>query len=555
QSPQTWHDWFSYNSRLGATLKLCDAAVTTNEFLAARMRDFAGIPVAVVPNFMNREQLGLSDRIFAAKARQRPGQDGLIHLGYFSGSPSHNRDFAIVTPALEELLEEDERLGIVVVGYIDAGPRLERFGSRVKRFPFQDYVNLQRIVGSVEFSLVPLQFNSFTNCKSELKYFEAAAAGTISIASPTQVYAKAIRHGDNGYLARAHEWPAVLRQALGDLPRYRAMAERARDDALAGYAWFHQRGRILDALGLHGVASPVVANNSKPRIWACIVCYEPEPAYLRELVGLLESEVHQVVVVDNSPGMPSLTLTGLGRSLYLPMSSNAGTAAAMNEAWRLALAAGARFLVSFDQDSRPGQGLVQCLLAAFHAPSPSGRPVAAAGPVWNDRAGRPMRLLQPVGFRRRHVAAPAAGLVEVDHLISSGCLISAAAYREVGPFDERLFLDYVDIEWSLRARALGYATVVAAGCEMTHAIGERMLPVAGRQLAIHKPQRTYLQLRNHLLLWRFATIPRLWLLSDLRQLAGKVLGLLVLAPDRRERLLWICRGMVDGLLGKNGPPH
>jgi rhamnosyltransferase len=303
------------------------------------------------------------------------------------------------------------------------------------------------------------------------------------------------------------------------------------------------------------VASPEFPADSGREVWACIVCYEPELLSLRQLIALLEPQVKQVVVVDNSAGACSRAPADLGPSLYLPMDSNVGTAAAMNAVWRLALAGGAGFLISFDQDSRPGEGLVSCLLASHGAPSPSGRPVAAVGPVWNDaRTGRPMRLLRPVRFRRRHIATPAAGLVEVDHLISSGCLISAAAYRAVGPFDEPLFLDYVDIEWSLRARSCGFATAIAAGCAMTHAIGERMVPLAGRQLAVHKPQRTYLQLRNHLLLWRAAGIPRLWLLSDLGQVVGKVLGLLVLAPDRRERLRWIARGMVDGLRGKSGPP-
>jgi hypothetical protein len=250
ENPQVWNDWFAYLSRMGAALKLCDAGITTNEHLAARMRAYAGIPVEVVPNFMNREQLALSARVFEAKAAQRPGHDGRIHIGYFSGSPSHNRDFAMVVPALEELLEKDERLGVVVVGYIEAGPRLERFGPRVKRYPFQDYVNLQRLVGSVEYNLMPLQFNTFTDCKSELKYFEAAAVGTLSIASPSRVYASAIRQGANGWLARAWEWAGALREALARAGEYRAMAEVARADALSKYAWDRQRPRILAALGL-----------------------------------------------------------------------------------------------------------------------------------------------------------------------------------------------------------------------------------------------------------------------------------------------------------------
>jgi glycosyltransferase involved in cell wall biosynthesis len=214
------------------------------------MRRFAGIPVSVVPNFMNRAQLALSQRVVADKAKRQPGESGLVHLGYFSGSPSHNRDLAIAAPALAELLAEDPRLGVVLVGYIEIPPVLARFGNRVTRFAFTDYVNLQRHVGSVEYNLMPLQANAFTACKSELKYFEAAAVGTLSIASPSPNYAAAIAHGVTGWHALAHEWAPMVREALGRLADYPAMAQAARADALGKYAWTVQRPAILAALGL-----------------------------------------------------------------------------------------------------------------------------------------------------------------------------------------------------------------------------------------------------------------------------------------------------------------
>ncbi len=249
--PQVWHDWFSYNGRLGATLRLCDAAIATTAPLAARIAHFAQIPVAVIPNYMNREQLALSDRVFDAKRSQKPGASGLIHFGYFSGSPSHNKDFAMVIQALEVLLAANPHLGVVVVGYIEAGPVLEKFGSRVQRFPFHDYVNLQKLIGSVEFNLMPLQHNAFTNCKSELKYFEAAAVGTVSVASPSDTYARAIDHGTTGYLARAHEWLSILEHALERIDDYATLATRARADAMSKFSWTVQRSQILAALGLN----------------------------------------------------------------------------------------------------------------------------------------------------------------------------------------------------------------------------------------------------------------------------------------------------------------
>ncbi|MBG9389775.1 glycosyltransferase family 2 protein [Caenimonas aquaedulcis] len=290
---------------------------------------------------------------------------------------------------------------------------------------------------------------------------------------------------------------------------------------------------------------------SDPVVWSSIVCFHPDPAALAALVTALAPQVARVVVIDNSPGEPALDPATLGGAMHVRMPSNTGTAGGLNEAWRRALAAGATHLVSFDQDSRPDSELVRCLLEEFAAAGPG---LAAIGPVWRDsRSGVALRVLRPVRFVRRHVAAPPAGRVEVDHIITSGCLTSAQAFRQVGPFDDALFLDYVDVEWSLRARAQGLSVAVAAGCRMQHTIGDRVISIWGRQLSLHQPARSYLQVRNHLLLWRRKWIPRGWLLSDLFQVVFKLGALFLLAPLRRQRLRCVIAGIRDGLRGRSGP--
>jgi hypothetical protein len=98
---------------------------------------------------------------------------------------------------------------------------------------------------------MPLQANDFTNCKSELKYFEAAVVGAMSIASPSHTYAAAIRDGENGYLAKAQEWLSVIETAIENKSGWRALIENAREDARSKYAWFNQRETILAALQLN----------------------------------------------------------------------------------------------------------------------------------------------------------------------------------------------------------------------------------------------------------------------------------------------------------------
>lgn len=245
-----WDYWFAYLGRMGETLRMCDGAITTNDYLAAKIVEFAGLPVKVVPNFLNREQLNFSEMLFRRKEESGFLRDEKVTLGYFSGSPSHNLDFAIASSALEGVLENDPTVELVVVGYIEIGPELTRFGPRIKRQPFHDYVNLQRLVGSVEFNLMPLQVNDFTNCKSDLKYFEAAIVGSLSIASPSHTYSAAIQDGRNGYIAQAHQWASVIRDGLDNLNRYQEMAEIAYYDARSKYAWFNQCDAIVRALGM-----------------------------------------------------------------------------------------------------------------------------------------------------------------------------------------------------------------------------------------------------------------------------------------------------------------
>lgn len=245
-----WDDWFAMIGRMGQTLKLCDGAITTNEFLARKLADYSGLPVFVVPNFMNREQLSIAEKVFAEKERVRFVGDGKVCLGYFSGSPSHRLDYAIVEPALAEVLAQRPDVEVMVVGYIDHSSVMQKFADRLTRQPFHDYVNLQRLLGTVEFNLMPLQSNAFTDCKSELKYFEAASVGTLSIASPSFTYKQAIRDGENGYLAKAHEWADSILQAIDRSDVYPAMAQEACRDALSKFGWQQQIEPIRRAVGL-----------------------------------------------------------------------------------------------------------------------------------------------------------------------------------------------------------------------------------------------------------------------------------------------------------------
>ena len=205
-----WDYWFAYISRMGALLRLCDGATATNRFLADRIEDFAQLPTSIVPNFLNGQQVSASDQV----RRARPSTSAVTSIGYFSGTPTHNRDFELVSGALAKVMTRHRQLRLTIVGFLDVGRFLHGLEDRVDVLPLTDFVTLQRLIGNTDLNIVPLQINTFTNSKSELKYFEAAIVGTPTLATPTYTYRGAITNEVNGYLVDAYDWEDRLEQAV-----------------------------------------------------------------------------------------------------------------------------------------------------------------------------------------------------------------------------------------------------------------------------------------------------------------------------------------------------
>ena len=225
-------NWYALSTRLGHTLRLCDGAITTTPTLQHHVTATTGISAAVVPNYLNSEQLEVSA---AVREKSPQGTTGFT-VGYFSGSKSHARDFAVASEALSHFLARHPDAGLVVAGILDIPPILDTYRAQITRLPFMDYLSLQSRVAEVDLNIVPLQENPFTDGKSELKYFEAAAVSTITLASPTEVFSRVIKHGHNGFLASADDWLSSLEMvaSLEDTESL-SIARSAREDALGTY--------------------------------------------------------------------------------------------------------------------------------------------------------------------------------------------------------------------------------------------------------------------------------------------------------------------------------
>lgn len=198
--------WFAYIGRIEYTAGKADGFITTNSFLGDKLQEKFDKPYGVIPNFLNEEQLRISERCIRQKKTQVSKNPFII--GYFSGTPSHINDFKTIYKELVLLLEEFKYIQLKVVGFMEFPPEMQPLlkAGRVTFTPLVDFLELQRLIAEVDVNIVPLVNNIFTNCKSELKFYEAAVVNTPTFAQPTFTYKNCITDSVNGFLCRQGEW-------------------------------------------------------------------------------------------------------------------------------------------------------------------------------------------------------------------------------------------------------------------------------------------------------------------------------------------------------------
>lgn len=292
-------------------------------------------------------------------------------------------------------------------------------------------------------------------------------------------------------------------------------------------------------------------------VCAVVVTYHPELAWLADLLGALRPQVDSLVVVDNT-GDGSIDLVdavAAERVAVLPQGRNHGLAGAQNIGIAWARANGFSHVLLSDQDSVPGPGMVAELRRAMARLSATEQ-VAAVGPVFHDlreeRAAPFLRVGVPLN--RKLWCEHPWQTIACDFLISSGSLIPLEAIDAIGPMNEGLFIDNVDLEWSFRARARGYTLHGVCAATMHHRLGDsrRTLPLGLGQVVVHGPARLYYMMRNRLRLYRMPHTPRIWVAQDVPRVLAKLLLFGVLIGPRLRNLRFMSKGIWDGLHDREG---
>ncbi|MDR1767688.1 MAG: glycosyltransferase family 4 protein [Propionibacteriaceae bacterium] len=214
-------------NRMRETLLLCDHVITTTEALAGELETY-------VPDvFVNRNVA--SDELVehSAAALEAVGRDpDHVVIGYFSGSITHNSDYAMVLPALRQLLDEDAKVRLRIVGILDVPDELKGYGDRVEALDFMDWRKMPTALAGCDIQIAPLTDTIFNQAKSENKWVEGALVKVATAASNLGAFRHEIEDGVTGVLVEPDGWLDALRDLVSHPDKRTAIAEAAYQEVI-----------------------------------------------------------------------------------------------------------------------------------------------------------------------------------------------------------------------------------------------------------------------------------------------------------------------------------
>jgi len=219
------------------------------------------------------------------------------------------------------------------------------------------------------------------------------------------------------------------------------------------------------------------------KIGAVVVLYNPSKKEVLENIESFSSLVGKIFIIDNSDKASDINENTFSRFLnadYINNQSNLGIAAALNIGARLAIKDNCNWLLTMDQDSRVTVDMITMMLKAIDKYSNIG-------------------MISPV-----HAGKTIAAITnkpdfeEVDSAMTSGNLLYLEAFITVGPFEEKLFIDYVDHEYCFRLKMNGFKIILANKAILEHNLGRIAKHKLGLITTNHNFIRRYYMTRNRL---------------------------------------------------------
>jgi rhamnosyltransferase len=294
------------------------------------------------------------------------------------------------------------------------------------------------------------------------------------------------------------------------------------------------------------------------KINSVTVTFNPKiPVLQRQIASLISNQCNSIYIIDNNSNnnkeIEKLLFSYKDENIILILNDqNNGLGVAQNQGLKKAINNGATHVLILDHDSILQPNFIKNIMDDEIHLQNQGIKVGAIGATYfNEVTGEIYPITKYIGpFIER--IKPTKIPVKASFLISSGCVININAVKDVGFMNEDLFIDYIDIEWSFRARKKGYSLFASPNALMSHTIGDNRRIILGRSISEHSTFRRYYLYRNSIYMIK---CPYISLGYKLREITFNFLRFLIFFFYSKQKLIYLRFGLLgylDGVLGKMG---
>ena len=221
-----------------------------------------------------------------------------------------------------------------------------------------------------------------------------------------------------------------------------------------------------------------------------IVLYNPDMERWVQCLNAIEVQCDKIYLIDNnSQNINDILQVIKGRSscTLIQNNENKGIAAALNQIMSAAETDGFEWVLTLDDDSLCDPDLYEKLWKMTSEPE-----VGIICPVANDDK------ISSIEVEKKHEAR----CQEIQNCITAGSLTNIEIWRKCGGFDEKMFIDFVDIDYCTCLREKGYKILQVTDTCVHQQYGNvsKTISFFGIQLSIfnYSPLRIYYSVRNQI---------------------------------------------------------
>lgn len=264
----------------------------------------------------------------------------------------------------------------------------------------------------------------------------------------------------------------------------------------------------------------------------------------------IKGQVGRVIIVDN--GSEKETTDYLNKieneddtTIIIYNKENLGIATALNIGVKKAIEIDAAWVITLDNDSKATPKMIENMVNQYNNLSNDEKEkIVSLFPVYIEEAFNEEIKNQKMGY----------DFVLTE--ITSGNLIKTSIYEEIGFYREDFFIDYVDIEFSLRLAKYGYKQIKVQNSFLLHNLGNSTKKRFLRKdlvMTNHSPLRRYYLTRNSLYVWKeYISNFKVFVIKDIAYFFYKVALILLFEDLKKQKIKMIYKGTLDFIKNKNG---